>query len=295
MNLQNLWKRTIVAGLSLLAAVGIVRAAEPTADKSGYNLLNPTPRGQMREMTTDRPDKTESPFTVDAGHFQIEADLFSYSVDRHNAVRTDTRVESFSVAPVNLKAGLLNNLDLQIILPTYNSVRTDDRTTAPPTVTRQRGFGDVVTRIKWNFWGNDGGTTAFALMPYLKLPTNQEQLGNGSVEGGLIAPFAVKLPCGWDLGLMTQLDVVRDGGTSGYHPEFVNSITFSHDIVGKLGGYVEFFSSVSTERGSSWVGTVDVGFTYSLTENIQLDAGINLGLTRSADDVNPFVGITFRF
>ena len=35
----------------------------------------------MREMSTDRPDKTESPYTVDAGHFQIEWDLFNFERD----------------------------------------------------------------------------------------------------------------------------------------------------------------------------------------------------------------------
>jgi len=72
-------------------------------------------------------------------------------------------------------------------------------------------------------------------------------------------------------------------------------VTVGHELIGKLGGYLEFFSSVSTERGSSWVGTVDLGLTYGLTETIQLDAGVNLGVTRSADDVDAFTGLTVRF
>jgi hypothetical protein len=39
----------------------------------------------------------------------------------------------------------------------------------------------------------------------------------------------------------------------------------------------------------------DLGFTYGLTGNIQLDAGCNFGITESAKDYNPFVGVTFRF
>ncbi len=50
-------------------------AAQPTGDnapdKSGYDLFHPTPRDLMREMSTDRPDQTESPYTVYAGHFQV--------------------------------------------------------------------------------------------------------------------------------------------------------------------------------------------------------------------------------
>lgn len=284
-------KQTLTSAL-LLTTTAAAFAADPVPDKSQYNLLNPTPPQWLREMSTDRPDKTESPYTVDAGHFQIEMDLVNYSYDKYNPARDGTIVRTWGIAPINLKVGLLSNLDVQFVLQPHTYVHTSDPAAG---VSKQRGFGDLVTRVKWNLWGNDGGTTAFALMPYLKLPTNQDQLGNRSVEGGLIAPLGVELPAGWGMGLMTQLDVVRDTTSSGYHPEFVNTVTFGHDIVGDLGGYVEFFSSVSAERGSDWVGTVDLGLTYALTKNIQLDAGINLGVTRAADDWNPFVGISWRF
>lgn len=281
------------AGFTLPAALAIAAlAAEPVPDKSQYHLFNPTPPQWLREMSTDRPDKTESPNTVDAGHFQVEMDFVNYSYDKHNPARDGTRVRTWNIAPINFKVGLLNNLDVQLVLQPHTYVHTSDPGAG---VSKQRGFGDIVTRVKWNLWGNDGGETALALMPYFKLPTNQDQLGNRSAEGGIILPLAVKLPAGWDMGLMTQLDVVRDTTTSGYHQEFVNTVTFSHDIVGDLGGYAEFFSSVSTERGSSWTGTVDLGLTYALTKNIQLDAGVNLGVTRAADDWNPFVGLSFRF
>jgi hypothetical protein len=275
------------------AAPGAEVPAPTMADKSGYHLFNPTPRELMREMSTDRPDKTESPYTVDAGHFQIEMDVFTYSYDRHNSERRDVRAESLSIAPLNLKAGLFNNVDFQLVLETYTSVRVRDHDAG--TVDKQRGFGDVTPRLKVNLWGNDGGRTAFAVMPYLKLPTNQDDLGNNSVEGGVILPMAVGLPYGIGLGLMTQFDLIRDESGDGHHAEFVNTITLGRDIVGDLGGYVEFFSAVSAEDDSPWVGTVDVGFTYGLTEDIQLDAGVNIGVTRSADDWNPFLGVSWRF
>jgi hypothetical protein len=274
----------------LFAAIGGVADA---ADKSQYHLFNPTPREQMREMSTDRPDKTESAYTVDAGHFQFEMDVLNYSYDRNNGLPGDTRIETVAIAPVNLKVGLCNQADLQVVLEPYTSVRTHVRATGQ--VEKQRGFGDVTIRLKGNMWGNDGGPTALALMPYVKLPTNQDNLGNNSVEGGLIVPFAMELPAGWGMGAMTQFDIIRDEFGGGHHPEFVNTITFGRNIVGNLDGYVEFFSAVSTERNSEWIGTFDMGLTYGLTDDIQLDGGINIGLTRSADDWNPFLGLSWRF
>jgi hypothetical protein len=213
----------------------------------------------------------------------------TFTLNRSNDVRT----EAWNVAPVNFKVGLLNNVDLQFIFDNYLYVRTDDRQVHM--MMTQSGVGDFTTRLKINLWGNDGGQTAFGVLPFVKFPTNTDHLGNDAVEGGVIFPLSVKLPAGWDMGLETGSSFLRNEQDLGYHAEFVNSVTVGHELIGKLGGYLEFFSSVSTERGSSWVGTVDLGLTYGLTDNIQLDAGVNLGITCSADDVNAFTGLTVRF
>ncbi len=290
--LLKLNQRNSFIGFRLLGCVVLplaLRAEGVTTDKSSFTFFNPTPDQLMREMSTDRPDKTESPHTVDAGHFQMESDLVSYSYNHDSGVRVD----DWAVAPMNLKVGLCNRVDLQAIVETYRHIRTRDNLTGIPI--RQNGFGDVTTRLKINLWGNDEGSTALAVMPFLKFPTNQDQIGNDHVEGGVIIPFAVDLPAGFSLGLMTEFDFNRNGDGAGSHVEFINSVTLSHDIIGKLGGYVEIFTAVSSERDADWVGTLDVGLTYGLTANIQLDAGVNFGLTDSADDLNPFVGLSYRF
>ncbi len=294
MNRQILASTCASLTLAVLAAANAAEKIDLTkVNKSQYSLFNRTPAEFLREMSTDRPDKTESAYTVDAGHFQIETDLVSYSHDRDRSGGADTRVDAWAIAPINFKVGLNNRIDLQTVIETYNHITTKDRVAG--TTVRQSGFGDVTSRLKVNFWGNDGGTTAFAAMPFVKFPTSQDQIGNNSVEGGIILPLAVELPAGWGMGVMTELDVIRNDGRSGYHAEFINSITFAHDIAGDLGGYVEFFSAVSAESGAKWIGTVDLGLTYGLTDNIQLDAGVNIGVTRSADDINPFIGLSWRF
>jgi hypothetical protein len=299
MNIRLLFPVRPMTDAAFLATVFLVNiptaniSASERNDKDQYTLFNPTPRDLMREMSTDRPDLTESPFTVDAGHFQVEVDVLNYAYDRHNSEREQTRVETVNIGTINLKAGLCNRVDLQLVLEPYTSIRIHNRAT--DTVEKHRGFGDTTARIKANVWGNDGGATAMALMPFVKFPSNQDDIGNNAVEGGLIVPFAVELPRGFGMGLMTELDIIEDSDGSGYHPEFINTITFSRAIASDLSGYIEFFSLVSEEDGALWIGSVDCGFTYGLTKDIQLDAGINIGVTRSADDFNPFVGMSWRF
>lgn len=244
-----------------------------------------------REMSTDRPDKTESPYTVPKGMVQLESDLAAYTYDKHNAERTT--LEAWTAGSLNVKYGLADNVDLQVVFDGYLNERTKDRVSGA--AHRQDGVGDLTTRLKINLWGNDGGNTALALMPFVKAPTASHGLGNDEVEGGLIIPLAVALPAGWGMGLMTEVDIAADEAGGGHHAEFVNSITFGRDLTEKLGAYVEFWTLISAENSSDWQGTVDVGLTYAITDNLQLDAGCNFGVTESAEDVHPFVGLSYRF
>lgn len=262
-------------------------------DKSEYNLFHPTPKELMRPMSTDRPDLTESPYTVDAGHFQIEWDFLNYTYDRHQPDGGRDRIENYTIAPVNFKVGLLNNVDLQLVIESYIYERTTSG--KPSMVSESDGFGDIITRVKVNLWGNDEGETALGVMPFVKFPSNQDDLGNDAVEGGIIFPFSMELPDGWSMGAQTELDFNEDSSESSYHVEFVNSIAFGRDIIGDLAGYIEFFSVISTEDASDWTGLIGTGFTYAVTDDVQLDGGINFGLTRAADELNPFVGMTVRF
>lgn len=264
-----------------------ISAPVPATDKWQYQLFNPTPRSLMRPMSTDRPDKTESAYTVDAGHFQIEATLAQFGIDNRNA--DGEKVFGINAGNVNLKVGLTNNMDFQVVVENYlyEEARADGATT------RESGFGDIQTRLKVNLWGNDGGTTALAVMPYVNWPTNPSGFGNKKVEGGIIVPLAVELPWGFGMGVMTEVDfVVRDGGSYGIN--FVNSITLSRDIIGNLAGYAELFSEL-LDTSLDAVVTLDVGFCYSLTEDIMLDVGVNFGVTDAADDFNPFAGLSMRF
>src|SRR5262249_21358904 len=92
---------------------------KPKVDKSGYNLFKPVPKDQMREMSTDRPDQTESPYTVDAGHFQVEWNVFGFTRDRKNVEHSGERVDNYQYLAPNFKMGLTNRIDLQFVFDGY--------------------------------------------------------------------------------------------------------------------------------------------------------------------------------
>ena len=274
------------AGLLLLAGSAVA------ADKSDYSLVNPTPRALLRELSTDRPDQTESPYTVDAGHWQVELDFFNHTRDHGTSGGGDVHRRDWSLAPVNLKVGLTNRVDLQLMIDPHVSSRVEDRIAG--TTVKASGFGDVVTRLKVNFWGNDGGSTAFALMPFVKWPLSASGIRNGETEGGIILILGFDLPAGWGSAAMTELDIVSDG-MGGRATEWINTITFAHDLTARLGGYLEFVAVTGDAPGFKWQGQFDAGLTYALSAHTQLDLGCNFGVTESAPDYQPFVGLSRRF
>ena len=277
------------------AVLASLAGAEPPADKSVYTLFNPTPRGLMREMSTDRPDTTESPFTLDAGHVQLEMSVVDYMYDRHNDGGVTTR--AFAVAPLLIKVGLTNSIDLQLGLDPYTNVRTEDRATGENE--RISGFGDTTVRLKVNLFGNDSTKEtcgwALAVMPFVTFPTARDGLGADDVEGGLIVPAAVELCDGWGLGLMAEIDVIRSGDDDRYVFDFVHTATLAYDLCEEVGFYVEYAGFLSLNDEEDYRAYFDTGLTYALSGDVQLDLGIRVGLTEAADDFGVFTGVSLRW
>ncbi len=249
-----------------------------------YNLFNPVPKEKMREMSTDRPDITESPNSVDAGHFQIETDLFKTSRNKNNGVTTIEN--NFNLA--NLKLGLSKNIDLQLVVANYVNVYEKD---ANGTKSNEAaGFGDLTLRLKYNLWGNDGGKTAFAMMPYINLPTSK---GNDYTEAGIVFPFSIDLGNEFSLGTQVQFDLLKSTTKTGYHGSILQSLVIGKGITDQLETFVESYYVYDFEEKIAQV-SFNGGLGYSVTPNVKFDIGFNLGLSKNTDKVY-FIGFSFRY
>lgn len=244
-----------------------------------------------RPLTTDRPDATESPFTVEPGRVQLEISAAEYTRDKNNPARDHTRTETWSVAPLNVRIGLTASTELQLVYEPHIIERVKDR--ALGTATTERGGGDLTLRYKLNLAGNDTeGAPAWGLMPYVKLPTADDALGNGNIEGGVIVPFATDLSDGWGFGAMTELAVVRNEADTGHRAAWLNTATLARDLTERVGVFFEATALVGEGKPAV---TFNTGCTVGLTDDLQLDAGVNAGLTRAADDLTVFAGLAWRY
>lgn len=257
-----------ISGAILTLVVSSARADDPPTEEKPKEL---------RPLSTDRPDITESPVTVDRGHFQAEIDAARYS--------TDEGQSSISIANTNLKVGVTDWWDVQLVVESLIGIEEPEG--------YNFGFGDLTFRSKFNFIGNDDGDIHFGVMPWVKVPTAGTR-GNGATEGGMIGLLGVDLPADFSSGFMVEGDVMRDEVGNGCHFELLTTATVGHPIWEPLSGYLELFGTHSTETGAQYALGIDGGLTYLVTENFQLDAGVAVGLTTAAEDLSVFCGASFK-
>ena len=272
----------------------VKKAPKPSAskakpDKNQYWLLNPVPPDQMRSFSTDRPTKSNVPYTVDAGHFQYETDLVNFTHQVTGSVHTDTLL----VPNPTFKVGLTNNADLEVNVP-FAGVHTHDTSTGSSSTLW--GIGDTFVRSKINLWGNDGGDTAAAVIPYVKAPSAPLGIGNGAVEGGLIGPLALNLPNSFILLLVPEIDVLKNSADNGRHGNYVFDVNLSREVIKNVTAYVELWSDYNADpTQKATLMSFDTAVAWVVVPNVQLDVGANFGLTSATPAVQVYAGLSQRF
>ena len=245
------------------------------------NLFHPTPKKLMRSFETDRPDVTESPFTVDVGHFQFETDLFKTDHSKVDGVKT---IQNYFNA-ANLKLGITNSMDLQFIVETFVTQKITDGTFTQ----KKSGIGNLSIRVKQNIWGNDNGKTALAILPFVIIPTTQ----NAKITGGLIIPLSISFPGDWEFGTEIETDIEENQLKTGYHISNLVSATISHQLFRKCDFFLESLASRNNELRSNDY-TINFGLIYELEKNFNIDSGIYYGLRATSSKVY-FIGLSFRY
>jgi hypothetical protein len=276
--------KVIFTLLIIAASPQVLRAQQ--GKSAAYNLFHPVPKAAMREMETDRPDVTESPFTVDAGHIQYETDFAR--LERHTTESMQENTFMFNQA--NLKVGLTNSTSLQLGFQSF--VYQVDKELPEGEKSGTHGIGDFTVRLKQNLMGNNGGKFIIALLPYVKFPT-ATYTDESKYEGGLIVPMQYKLPGEWKLGMQVEGDRLKNEEDQGMHTELLQTLTISHDLGKHLEGIAETYYTYNFNQ-HHWSNYLNASLQLDIAHDIKLDAGCNYGLQHDAAK-NYFVGTSFRF
>jgi hypothetical protein len=220
---------------------------------------------------------TESPVTVQPGHFLLEVDALSLSIDHDD----DSRYTAVGAGLAFLTTGLTQNWDVQVGAQLFLS----QDYTIEGVGGSESGVGDVYLRTKWRCYESKETWTSVALMPYVKIPTNSGGVGNDSVEGGLIIPWATRVWGDVVVEAMAQVELRRNAADDGYDSYWYGSAAAKRQLTKQIGLYAEAAIAKSS-GGEDFEGLLGAGATYALTENMIFDLGMYHGLSAGAADWN---------
>ena len=270
-----------------LAFIGVVAFSTFALQAAEYTLFNPAPSDHLRGLFSDRPTQTEGPFTVDPGHVQLESSLLEYARDDSG----DPGVTQFSILPSELRIGLTVHTEADLFV----SPLIYQRRSSNGRHDYADSFGDTTARLKINFLGDDGGAICTGVIPFVTAPTasSNNGIGTGYVTGGVILPVQWNLPKDVQLAGMVELDVDRSDDNRRYGEALVESVVITKSF-GRLGPYAEFFGSSPRQLGRSYQAYVDGGATFTVNDNVQLDFGVNVGVSKASAGYTLLTGITVR-
>ncbi|MFP5284457.1 MAG: transporter, partial [Thermoanaerobaculia bacterium] len=240
--------------------------------------------GLSEPLTTDRPDFTESTSIVPPGHFQAEGG-FTFS-------RVEDE-ESQSLGELLVRIGMGERVEARIGAGSYD--RIDTGVSGADRIT---GFEDPFVGMKLRLTPGDPnllppGRPVAALLLSTSLPVGDDELTSDEW-----VPEA-KLALSWDLtdrislGSNVNWAYAVDGGDR-FH-QFAGSLTTGLSLADRLGAFVEYFGFSEEVPDGSATHYLDGGFTFRISNDLQLDARVGFGLNDPSPEWFAGVGAGVRF
>lgn len=277
-----------VVWIVIFLSVNTALAQTTSLSKDKYSLFQPTPQDLMREFNPDRPGVTNTPYTVDAGHFLLEFEWVNFSDTKADGVET----ELLNFPALTIRAGLTDESEIRIAWTSQTCQWTAANNGAK---NRVSGMGDLTLFYKYNLLGNEGGPFGVALLPGIKIPTNTNGIGNQKLEQTFMLPFGIELPHDWSINFMPEIDIRKNESNDALHAEINSSINLGHQLFNALAGYLEFVSHSSDEPGSRMNLFIGAGITLKVAKNMQFDIENNFGLNSVIPSKNFIAGWAIRF
>jgi hypothetical protein len=247
-------------------------------------------RGEaLRDYCPDRPGLGTPACTMDAGHFDIELGIADWTLDKAPDGRTDT-VEAGQLL---VRVGLTDHLEAQLGWTAFGHVRTRDRLTG--SVDHVSGIGDLTLAFRQNLVSPDGSGFSLAVMPFATLPTGGSAIGAGEWSAGLLVPLSYDLGEGVQIGLTGQIEAAADSDRDGRHLAYGGVAGLSVPLSEALGATFEIAATRDRDpagHSTEWLAGLSAG--WMADDDLQLDAGANVGL-HGAADVQLYLGVSRRF
>lgn len=227
-----------------------------------------------QSLVTDRPDQTESALTVPRNSIQIESG-FIYEKLNEDEIYTN----NYSIAGTLLRYGLTDILELRLGAAYLIS---ESRIT-------NLGFENVLTGIKFNLSTEDEGLFDFGLFAHVYLPIGRSYFTSPNPEPELIAALSKSLS--------NNISLSGNLGST-YNSSIRKAVLFYTTALGislnnEMGMFIEIYGEMISEINAT--NYFDGGFTYLLSNDLQIDISAGNGISESATAWFLSTGVSIRF
>ena len=225
-----------------------------------------------------RPLTTDGTGTVEKGKFQLETGF--------DFARQENHDKEFSPS-MTLTYGLLERMDMGIGSG-YLFVH-------PPEGKKENGFADTEMKVKYRLMDEKDWLPSFAVTGKLKMPTASESkgLGSGETDFGINVIFTKNLSKRWVFhinGGYTFIGKHRVNNEFNYSVAGQFIISDKWALVAEILGVNNFNGRKGDDPLSGLLGTY-----YLITDNIVWDAGVEMGMSKTAPDFRLTTGLTLLF
>lgn len=244
-------------------------------------------------LITDRPDFTESPQAVPLGRIQLEMG-YLYTYDSEDDVRTRS-----STGPQMLwRIGFAENWEARIGWNGYTWTDTHSATTsrAGRRVSEDnwdQGANDLSLGFKVQLIEQDGLVPDLGIIGGISVPSGSAGTSSGDAEPEVIFLWGYDITEWFAIAGNIGLRVPTDNGDRFFQTTASLSLGFA--LTDRWGTFVEYFGLYPNANDTDCAHFIDGGFTYLITDNLQLDAFVGFGLNEEADDFFTGVGFSWRF
>jgi hypothetical protein len=231
--------------------------------------------GQQSEsvgnIVTDRPGFTATAVVVPRGHVQIESG-FSWLWESGGA-------ENFTIPEMVIRWTFVDRVEFRLGVPNY--VDTQNHV-------NESGFGDSAVGAKFQF--GPVGEWSLAGLVTLWLPTGEDLFTSDAVDPSLVAAAGRNLGDTWSIGGQLSADWISETDDRSFI--LSGTLVLGKSVGESWGGFIE--TGVWVPEGISTDVQFQVGGTYLMTPNVQLDLRGGVGATDTAPDHFVGAGVSAR-
>lgn len=242
-----------------------------------------------QELITDRPDQTESSSVAPVGYFQWETGWTYSEFGDHE------RFKNHSFPETLWRYGLIDNLELRFGFMGYNWEEADGTDNSSMS---DDGCGDTEIGMKLRLWEEDGWRPETAVLTHLSLPTGKEAFSSNRTDPSYRLAFSHTLTDDLSLGYNLAQNWVTDENDLGDRDTrsvLAYSAVLGLGVTEELGTFIEFFGESATGKSDGPANSIDFGWTYLLSDNLQIDMLAGIGLSDKAADWFIGTGVVYRF